>query len=213
MNVAIGNIIKGLLDPFQVGGIGSNQFIDKLAGVVKVISVSERNESEGQITKTFPISCNLTYAECNRSWGYKDLIPNSNYGCMVYLEEEGGVDKIETLRTSTKYKTSLLLVGWINQKKLGSNECSVTGLIVNTIIAALSAKPFNSDIYQTIQIEVVGQNPKSVNPFSKYTYDEDNTKYLMAPFDYFSLKIDVTFSVNSLCLTPFEKTNEIICNS
>lgn len=213
MNIEVGNILKGLLTSFEIGGVGTNQFIDKLAGVVKVISRSERTENDGLITKTFPISCSTTFEECNKSGAYKDLIPNSNYGCMIYFEEESGVDKIETLRTSTKYKTSFLLVGWLNQKKLGTNECSITGQVVNTIINALSVKPFNDGIYQTIQIDVTGQNPKSLNPFSKYSYDEDATKYLMAPYDYFSLKIDVTFSVNSLCITPFEKQTEIICNS
>ncbi|MFZ1593799.1 MAG: hypothetical protein WAT27_17020, partial [Chitinophagales bacterium] len=76
---------------------------------------------------------------------------------------------------------------------------------------AISVKPFNSGIYQTIQIEVTGQNPKSLNPFSKYTYDEENTKYLMAPYDYFSLKVDVIVNVNLSCIEPFQKRTEIIC--
>lgn len=211
MNVEIGNIVKGLLEPFLVGGSGTNQFIDKLAGVVQVISTSERTENDGVVTKTFPISCNITFEECNKNGSYKDLIPNSKYGCMVYLEEETGVDFISEDRNGKKYSTAFLLVGWINQKKLGTSDCSVTGKIVNTIINALTIKPFNRDIYQSIIIEVTGQNPKSLNPFSKYTYDQDNTQYFMAPYDYFSLKINVTVTINPNCITDFEKSTEIIC--
>lgn len=211
MNVEIGNIVKGLLEPFLVGGSGTNQFIDKLAGVVKVITMQDKNESDSTIIKSFPISSNTSLEECKKPGAYKDLIPNSKYGCMVYLEEESGVEKINEFNKVKQYRTSFLLVGWINQQKLGSYDTSITGSIVNTIIGAISVKPFNSGIYQTIQIEVTGQNPKSLNPFSKYTYDEENTKYLMAPYDYFSLKVDVIVNVNLSCIEPFQKRTEIIC--
>jgi hypothetical protein len=211
MNVEIGNIIKDLLTPFVVGGSGSNQFIDKLAGVVKVISRQERNENEGTIIKYFPISCQTTLEDCSAPGKLSELIPNSKYGCIVYLEEDGGVEKIAEFNSVKQYKVSYLLVGWLNQKKLGDLSCSITGSVVNTIIGALSVKPFNNGIYQTIQIDVKGQNPKSINPFSKYSYDEENTKYLMHPFDYFSLKIDVTVNVNLKCIEPFQKNTEIIC--
>lgn len=213
MNVAIGNILKGLLEPFEIGGSGSNKFIDKLAGLVQPISMSEQNESGASLTKIFPISCSTTFEECCNNKAYKDLIPNSKYGCMVYFEEESGVELVEETRNGRKYKTSFLLVGWVNQKKLGTDECSITGKIVNTFINALSVKPFNNDIYTSIQIEVSGQNPKSVNPFSKYTYDADNTQYLMAPYDYFSVKIDVNFVVNSQCIVDFSKGTEQTCNN
>lgn len=213
MNIEVGNIIKTLLEPFEVGGSGTNQFIDKLAGVVQVISKSERTESEGQVIKTFPISCNTTFEECNKLGAYKDLVPNSKYGCMVYLEEEGGVNFESEDRNGKKYNTSFLLVGWINQKKLGSSSCSITGSIINTLIIALQKKPFNSGIYNSIKITISEQNPKSINPFSKYTYDQDNTQYLMAPFDYFSLKVDVSFIVNPYCIVPFEKEAELSCNN
>lgn len=210
MNVEIGNIVKGLLEPFVVGGSGTNQFIDRLAGVVKVLSKQERNENEGVIIKTFPVACDMSFEDCSKPGKLKELMPDSKLGCIVYLEEDGGVEKIGEFNKIKQYRVSYLLVGWLNQKKLGTSECSITGAVVNTIINALSAKPFNSGIYQTIQIEVSEQNPKSVNPFSKYSYDEE-TKFLMYPFDYFSLKLSVTVNINSSCIEPFTKQNESNC--
>jgi len=209
MTVEIGNIIKDLLTPFVVGGSGTNQFIDKLAGVVKIISKQERTEAESVVIKTFPISCETSLEDCSGS-RLKELMPNSKYGCIVYLEEESGVDKVNEFNNVKQYKVSYMLVGWLNQKKLGSDDCSITGAVVNTIINALSVKPFNSGIYQTIQIDVTGQNPKSVNPFSKYSYDEE-TKFLMYPYDYFSLKVSVIVNVNALCIEPFQKNLESNC--
>lgn len=212
MTVEIGNIIKTLLEPFVVGGSGSNQFIDKLAGVVKTVSMSEKKDENIFITKTYPVSCDVTFDECTRSGAYKELMPDSKLGCIVYLEEQSGVDKIGNIREAKQYKVSYLLVGWLNQKKLGTNQCSITGNVVNTIIEQLSVKPFNSGIYQTVQIEVTGQNPKTINPFQKYTYDELATQYLFAPYDYFSIKIEVTVNVNGKCLIPFEALNPLTCN-
>lgn len=205
MTVEIGNILKDLLEPFRIGSAGDNQFIDKLAGVVKKISISEKNENDNRITKTFPVSCNITFEECTKKGSYRDLVPNSKYGCIVYLEEQSGAEKIAEMRGIKQYKASYLIVGWINQKKLGTNECSITGSIVNTIIDKISVIPFNSGIYQTVKIDVQGVNPKSINPMDKYTYDEDSTQYLFAPYDYFSIRVDVTVNVNGKCLIPFEK--------
>jgi len=213
MTNEIGNIVKEVLEQFRIGGVGTNQFIDKLAGVVRVVSTTHVAENNTTVIKTFPIACDVTYDECTRNGAYKDLIPNSKYGCMVYLEEESGVELQETVRKTNTFKVSFRIVGWINQKKLGKNECSITGQIVNTLISALQIKPFNSGIYQTIQINVIGQDPKSFNPFAKYTYDEDATKYTMPPYDYFSIRIDVLTNVNPTCIIPFEIETPIICNT
>lgn len=210
----IGNIIKQQLEPLVSDGSSLTKFIDKLAGVVKVLSKQERNADNTEtIIKTFPVSCDITFEDCIQNGSYKDLIPNSKLGCIVYLEEDDSLDKINEIRGVNFYKTSYRIVGWLNQKKLGTNDCSITGKIVNTIISKLQQKQFNSGIYQQIDINVIGQDQKSYNPFAKYSYDEDATKYLMAPFDYFSIKIEVTVGVNVKCIEPFEKQTPILCNS
>lgn len=212
MVVEIGNILKSYLEPLVSDGSTSTKFIDKLAGVIKVVTKTEMGDSNNPIRKTFPVSCNINFEDCNNNGAYKDLIPNSLLGCIVYFEDLG-IRLVNEERGYRRWRSSYRMIGWINQKKLGTNECNVTGTIINTLINQFPSKAFNSGIYTQCLIEVLGQDPKSLNPFSKFTYDEDRTQYLMNPFDYFSLQIDVTCSVHGSCVVAFEKQTENNCNT
>lgn len=213
MTTEVGNILKSFLEPLRVGGTGTNQFIDKLAGVVKTITKSDIGQNNTRVSKTFPVACGTSYTDCNNPSIYTDLVPNSNLGCIVYFEDLG-VRLISEDGHKRNWKGSYRLVGWINQKKLGYNDCSITGQVVNTIINQFPKSFFNvtGSIYQKCSIEVLGQDPKSTNPFAKYSYDEDKTQYLMHPFDYFSIQVDINYTVDSRCLTPFEKQTPDNCN-
>lgn len=210
MIVEAGNIIVGFLEPLVVGGSGSNPFIDKLTGVVKPITKIDLDKDNKPIRKTFPVSCNVNAEDCLSNGRYKDLTPDSKIGCMVYLED---VSSKFAGRDGRKYNwiNQYRLVSWINQKKLGVDSCNVTSNIITTIIELLPEFPFNSGVFQRGEIDVIAQDPKSFNPFSKYSYDEDRTQYLMYPYDYFSLQIEFRYQLDKSCFTPFQKQTEIPC--
>lgn len=212
MIVEIGNIIKDKLEPLRIGGVGANPFINRLAGVVKMVTKSEQAATGGIIKQTFPVSCNTSFEECAQNGAYKDLMPNSSVGCIVYLEEDGALTRTDKNSQYEIWNTSFILVGWLNQNKLGTNACSITGKVVQTILKQLNIMPFNSGIYNAIEIDVVSQDPKSFDPFARYTYDEDNTQYKFAPFDYFSLRINVVVRINTTCAEAFEIDDPITCN-
>ena len=203
MTIEVGNIIKGYLQ--------SLSFIDKLAGVVKVITKVDVDENGKTITKRFPVACNVDFNTCSNTDKYKDLIPDSSLGCIIFLEDLG-CRFIGNKGNKQAWKASYRLVGWVNNAKLGKENCSVTGQIIASIINKFPVVPFNDGIYQTVVINVIGQDPKTGNsPFLKYTYDEVQTQYLMFPFDYFSLTVDVNFDIDKRCLTDFVKNSEINC--
>ena len=81
MVIEVGNIIKGYLQPLT--------FIDKLAGVVKVITKTDLDENNKPVVKKFPVACDVNFNECQTTGKYKDLIPNSSLGCIVFLETQG----------------------------------------------------------------------------------------------------------------------------
>ena len=212
MVTEIGNILKSFLEPLEIGGAGSNQFIDKLAGVVKVITTTGVDGNNKSILKTFPVACGMSYADFVKTGKYKDLCPDSNIGCMVYFEDLGA-RMLGEVGSRRKWKASYRLVCWINQKKLGTNECSISAKILNTFLNKIPQVPFNSGIYQRCSIDILGQDPKSYNPFSKFSYDEDKTQYLMYPYDYFSIQLDFNAEVDRRCADDFIKQTEITCNN
>jgi UDP-3-O-acyl-N-acetylglucosamine deacetylase len=47
----------------------------------------------------------------------------------------------------------------------------------------------------SIYISSITQVERSVDIFSKYTYNEQATQYLMYPYDYFALDLDIDFMI------------------
>lgn len=202
MTIEVGDIIKEFLKDLT--------FIDRLAGVVRVITKTDIVEKRKVISK-FPVACDVSPEECVTSDKYFDLVPDSSKGCIVYLEDLGVIFRGQDGGKQV-YKAKYKLVGWVNNAKLGYEDCSVTGKIIASIINVFPVVPFNDGIYLSGSVVVQGQEPKTgQNPFAKYSYDEKISQYLLYPFDYFSLFIDVNFTINKKCLVEFEKKTSIPC--
>ncbi|MDQ3047057.1 MAG: hypothetical protein M3R27_05865 [Bacteroidota bacterium] len=203
MIIEVGNIVRDKLAVLS--------FIDKLTGVVKVITMTDVDSDNKPVKKTFPVSCDTSFTECVNDQKYKDFMPNSSLGCMVYLEDQG-LRPEGTNGSKEKWKATYKLIGWINSAKLGYSDCSITGQIVATIMKKFPITAFNQGIYHTIMIKVASQDPKTgANPFVRYSYDEDKTQYLMFPYDYFSLNVEVSFEINKKCISDFVALPGIEC--
>lgn len=198
MNFEIANVIKGYLV--------DKVYADRIVGIVKVNDVG----TEGGKSVRYPIAYNSDPDECKKSSTYLNLVPDSKKKSVIYFEDQG-VRKIGQQGKNISYQSSLILVGWLNGKKLGMNGGTISGLVVNDIIKSIPSGYLNSSPYVKIRINVTGQLPKSVNIFSRYTYDEKVLQYLMYPYDYFALTIVTDFDVNSDCVPSFDINNPVGC--
>jgi hypothetical protein len=207
----LGEIVKGYFEPYLIGGTGSNTFIDTLAGVVKVITTSDKDKDNRKVIKRFPVSCSLTLDQCISGGRYMDLVPDSKKGCIVYMEDVQASTKVGQEGPLEKWKSQLRVVCWVNQKKLGRSECSITGKIFQTFLAALPDQPVNNGNFIRLDVSAVSQDPINYNPFAKYSYDEEKTQFMMHPYDYFSFVIELNYNLNKSCITEFTKQPEIPC--
>lgn len=206
----IGDILKGHLEQFRVGGAGSNQFIDTLAGAVRIVTKTDVDKDNRPVKKTFPVICNLSIDDCNKAGRYMELVPDSKKGCITYFESVL-CQFVRQEGAKQQWKAQLRLVSWLNQNKLGYNDCSITSRVLLTFLNAFPEARANSGNYQQVQISVLGQDSPAANPFSKYSYDEDRTQFLMHPYDWFSVLIEVTFEIDKRCITDFTTQTEIPC--
>lgn len=199
----------GIIGKIVIDQIKDLPFIDKYAGVVKVLTFADQGEGGRSIRRSFPVDCQTTLEECE-SGRYKDLTPDDNKKSVTYLEDTG-------LRVSGREGNYLLfeanydLVCWLNMPKLGFTDCSYSGKAILGILKKLPARPFNSGNYHLIDIQFVSQRPKSANPFSKYSYDETVQQFLMYPHDYFVMSLRVTFRMDLRCLTIAALTPPVDC--
>lgn len=197
MTTEIGEII--------IDKIKNLPFIDKYAGVVKTIQYKTQ---DGKI-KSVPASVRATIAECEDG-RYLDLCPDTTKKSVLFLEDKG-VRLIRRQGGRNFFRASYDLICWLNMPLLGFTGASYSVVAINGIITKFPVNPFNSSVYNGILITVQGQEPKSRNPFAKYNYDETVGQYLMHPFDYFILSIDVDFMVTQNCLSAALLTEAEAC--
>src|SRR5689334_9452165 len=76
----IGQILKSYIEPLG--------FIDKLGGVVRVVTKSDTGDDGRVVRKSFPVDCGVSNEDC-LSGRYTDLMPNSKYLGVAYFEDHG----------------------------------------------------------------------------------------------------------------------------
>ena len=182
--------------------ISGLSWVDKLAGLVQTAQISV---GDPKIIKRFPISCNMKYLDICKTGIYDELFPNSRYKSVIYFEDGGCV--VEKSQGERIYFISRLrLVCWLNTKSLHI-ECSESYLYIIDLFKVLNISPFNLDYFIGVDIVITSEAVRDSTIFSKYTYDEKRTQYLLYPFDFFALDIQVKFALTASC---FEDIDTII---
>lgn len=201
----------------------------RLAGVVvpitKAVQVKGAGSAPASRDVTFPASCDVSGRACYEEGRYFDLLPNDRYKTVAYFEQQtdvrytgfkdGTKDKIMT------FETDVRLVCWVNAKKLGYADCSVTGRIVLGMITALSAR--RGEMSRTsgrfdvedeaftnavVEADVVRQLRRDASIFSRYTLPVVDLLY---PWDFFALDIRCAFHVGRECFEAVAVGEEITC--
>lgn len=202
MIVDIGDII--------IDKINTLPFLDKYAGVVKVIT---KQAAEGGKIIKFPAYARASFEECQQGGRYMDLCPDNSKKSLLYLEDKG-IRVVKTDGIHVDMSASLDLVCWLNQNKFTSVFHPTTEYVSYSApaIAGIMRKlmggvkfnkinAFSNINYHLIYIQVVGQKSKAENPFAKYSYDENINQFLLYPFDYFVLELRVDFRLDMRCIS------------
>lgn len=189
-------------------------FIDRLAGLVRPVTINEETDS-GKKRKSFPVACNVSAQDCVTSGKYQDLVPNSSRKSVIYFEEAGGTRMTGIERNEINFTSTVRLVGWLNLKKMGLTDCNWSATAILQIIKELSVllQPHNSGMFLHVKITEISEAEKSNAIFSKYSYDEAVTQYLIYPYDYFALNLTIKFSINKNCIEAAEIPDIELCDT
>lgn len=205
MIVEIGNILKGRIQDAP--------YVDRIAGIVMTMSEQIPTEN-GTFVKKFPASCDVDGVDCDEATSrYKDLIPNTSKKSVIYFEDISGVKFLRQERNNLIFEARPRLVVWLNMKKLGKTDCSISSLVSADLIRRLLANSINTATFNRVKIDVLGEPVKSNGIFSRYTFKEEEIQYLMYPYDYFALDLKVEFAVNENCIDAFTVGIEDECNN
>ena len=173
-------------------------FLDRVGGIVKILTQNKPNDSGGVYTMRYPAVFNLTPQTCSDASTYKDMIPNSDYMSLLYFEHKNTITT-EAGADYQKKETVIRLVFWGNMAKINPVYTD-TDLIAATIIASIpkTYQPFSG--VSAIYIELISEVVKNSEIFADYTYNESEKQYLIYPYDYFALDFRVTYQIANQCL-------------
>lgn len=171
-----------------------------------------------------PAAFDVEGRACWEQGRYFELLPNDLYRAVVYFEQLSDV-RFEGYKDSKDrimiYQVNLRLVCWVNFKKMGTTDLTITDRLSLGVIKALTAtkgeisrtsgKLTVTDgnfTNSTVEVEPVSQVRQDRSIFSRYTIKEDNLLY---PWDYFAINLACTLYVGRECFTEVVAGEEIEC--
>lgn len=182
-------------------------YINKYGGVVQTITKVVTNGTNKPTLKRIPISAvHEAPAGCGDLAEAINLhfIPESKLKGMLYFEDNGSVlDNNKRASSLTFWHSKLRLVVWMNQKLLTEQfDIELASMAMNEMITLLCTNPVNLDVFKNLRVEVASIPPATSSLFSQYDYNEKETQFLMPPYDFFAVDLDVFFGIPKGCRVP-----------
>lgn len=227
LNIAL-TVINPVINDILVSG---ELLIEKYGGLAVPITVQESvaqtaNGEPIMKAKSFPVSSTASFQDCIRT-NYQELVPNSNYRSMGYFEQLGDATRNASQEALARrgsvfvYDIPVRLVVWLNIPKMNidgyqASSHSIAGVVLIRLQKELNKPngfPFPVDVYPNSSVQMIfqGQEPKDANRiFGKYSYG-DLTKFMLAPYDWFSVRYLVRLRISSKCFDDFTLASPELC--
>lgn len=182
------------------------EYISKAGGLVQTIQKVIPNGTDKPTIKKIPISavhqapenCDLTEAISVQ------FIPESKLKGMFYFEDNGSTTDTSKRHTGLNFwRSRMRLVVWMNQKLINTTyDIEMVAIAMNEMIYRLTREKFNSGVFKNIMVAVSSVASQTSDIFSAYDYNEAETQFLMPPYDFFALDLDITFGIPKNCNVP-----------
>lgn len=163
-------------------------FLDVVGGVARPQKIRV-----GDVEKTLPATPDAETAN-----GYTWLTPDSSKAGIAYFEmlSNSLKDPLSAGR-GFSFECRIRCVVWLNTKRL-----TPTGIAPSAMAAVVSKLQGRyNNVPPVVELIVFPEceAPRGPELFSKYTYDEAETQFLMLPFEYFAFDFSICFAMLSEC--------------
>lgn len=208
MQAKLASIIKGEFKELP--------FINKLGGLVftqnQVLTNTnvDNQERTETFTKRFPVTADVWLRNSNADISNKiiDFVPNSSNVGMIYFEPTSDIREVNQRGRFTQYSCGYRIVFWGNSNHISNQKDLSNDLVMQVKNKIKTLRGKNIDGFISINPRIAGIS-SDASIFSRYTYSEEVNQYLMPPFVYFAINIDVTFfSSNNCCVNVNPKISK-----
>lgn len=164
-------------------------YIDLVGGVAR-----QQKITVGDRVKTLPAT-----PDADNPGAYLWLTPNTERSGILYFEvlRSGNPERLAG-GSAYGYTATVRAVVWLNMQRLSPSAAAP--LIMAQVVSNLQGR--HTDAYPVTNIRVwpEGEAVKGPELFSKYTYDEAESQFLMLPFEYFAFDFTLSFALASDCV-------------
>ena len=189
-------------------------FIDVCAGLVQTIVVANDPNNEKR-RFSFPMSYDVDTSAGQGSSCYvgkeRDLMPDSSKKSIFYFEDMG----ISPAKVFGRpgFQSTIRLVGWINRSRLlGDKYINVSTFAMSAIVGRLARKnPINIGNMKMLSVTVGTIPRQDASLFSRYSYDESVTQFLMPPFECIGIDFICKYIVKDNCLINLNFEGGSVC--
>lgn len=176
-------------------------WVNTCVGIVTPITYKSGDEE-----KTIPIYFNRERDLCNGG-DYIDLIPDDRKSSVVYMEISNEPSMLESKAYGVRFSADLDIISWLNYRKINTGIVD-SDVLASSVITRIPQKLPN-DVFVGVSIGVNGATIKDGSVFNKYSY-EGGMQYLMYPYDFFVVSINVEYTIPKGCTIVEQNTQE--CN-
>lgn len=193
-------MIDAIVNQLVNTGLSSLAVFSRKGGIVR----PQKANVNGKV-KIFPVALRLDGGECQPG-DYLDFVPNSKESGILYFEQISN-SKTNDTPGGQIFTAQLRVVGWVNLRRISPPDISV---IAANVVKAIAERQPDMDYLKNIKFTFEGFEPKSPDVFSKYTYQEEESQFMMYPYDWFSGILKVRYLFLPSCV-PSAETVENDC--
>jgi hypothetical protein len=196
MIVQLAEQIKKNLLPMK-----QNQYFTHLCGMSKIVHTSYFS-GKSNVLDSIPVPYNDDNTQNCRFNQSLSLIPSEkNVRAIGYFEESSPCVLIN--KSDNLYECNLNFICWYNSSYFSNSKADINTVLSATVLKNLNKKVSVLDsIFNFIRIESTRMISveDSMSIFNKYTVLIDKYNLLLNPYGFFSISLNIHFSINYDCL-------------
>jgi hypothetical protein len=124
-------------------------------------------------------------------------VPNTKYKSVSYFEIQE-INEVDSTAHHTIFEGTVRFVCWLNLPLINQTLDPINN-IPYEVLGVVPRKL--SNVSPFVFCQVIGVDIKhNEDIFSKYSYEESETQYLMFPFDFFAVDFKLRFRVPIVCI-------------
>ena len=203
MIAAVVEIVKARIAPLS--------FVDTLAGLTRIVRRKIKT-TDGTKVQTFPVGCDVTAVQCEAE-DFMPLHPDNTKKTVIWFEDpqNEGATVVRDDKDRIYFRARPWMIVWINKKELGKTDCYISGDIMQAILKEVGfVNTQNEGNYLGFKAKPI-REVKDQNFFTKYSWNEEITQYLMHPYDYMAIQFEITWHMHRNCVNEFTPDTPIDC--